>query len=72
MVKVCFEYDEGVREWEVVIEGVVSSTEAIQAFNAVVITIRDAPVHMCQAVPVDDLKYRLDFFVRNDNLKTTT
>lgn len=71
MVKVCFEYDERVRKWEVVVEGAVSPKEAIQAFNAVVITLRDAPLHTYQAEPIDadaDNKFRLDFYLK----ETTT
>ena len=37
-VKVTFEYDEQSRLWEVFVTGASSSEEAIQAFNAVVLT----------------------------------
>lgn len=37
-VKVIFEYDEMLRKWEVLVQGATSELDALQAFNAVVIT----------------------------------
>jgi hypothetical protein len=42
MFEVCFQYDEPSRKWEVVVKGATSSTEALQGFNAVVITASQA------------------------------
>ncbi len=38
MVRVIFEYDEEILKWEPKVEGATDETEAVQAFNAVVIT----------------------------------
>lgn len=46
MVKVTFSYDENCRKWEATISGVEDETEAKQAFNAVLITARQAKVTM--------------------------
>jgi len=44
--KVEFEYDEDSKKWEVYVYGVADSIEAIQAFNAVLITCHYAKPHM--------------------------
>jgi len=40
--KVTFEYDESLKLWEVYVSGVDSSLEALQAFNAVLLTAEEA------------------------------
>ncbi len=42
MFKVIFEYDEASRKWEVFVEGATTALEAVQGFNAVVITAHEA------------------------------
>lgn len=42
VTKVMFEYDEIEHKWAVFVEGVKSETEALQAFNSVVISCEDA------------------------------
>lgn len=39
---VAFEYDEPSQKWEVFVHGATTPLEALQGFNAVVITMRDA------------------------------
>lgn len=41
MVQVIFTYDETARKWEASVEGVEDSTEARQAFAAVVLTVHE-------------------------------
>lgn len=42
MCKVTFIYDESTHKWDVIVSGVESPLEALQAFNAVLLTSRQA------------------------------
>lgn len=42
MFEVCFQYDEPARRWEVIVKGATSALEALQGFNAAIITAQDA------------------------------
>lgn len=42
--KVTFIYDEPTKKWEVIVSGVTTPLEALQAFNAVLLTCRQATV----------------------------
>lgn len=41
MFEICFQYDEPTQKWEVIAKGATSATEALQGFNAVIITSHD-------------------------------
>jgi hypothetical protein len=42
MFEVCFQYDESVKLWEVFVKGAADQLEALQGFNAVILTTRQA------------------------------
>lgn len=40
MFEVCFQYDKQISNWEVIVKGAASEVEAVQGFNAVILTMR--------------------------------
>ena len=57
---VAFEYDESCAGWEVMVSNAANAVEAVQGFNAVVITTRDATPGMHNRAEVQpDGRYKI-------------
>lgn len=69
MVKVSFIYDEVEHKWEVEVSGATSELEALQAFNAVVITAMDAIPRVDCNKATKKSGWKLRNFHRSNGLK---
>lgn len=61
MFEVCFRYDEQMGLWDVFVKGATSELEALQGFNAAIITARNATpvVAANKATMLDNGEYKI-------------
>ncbi len=61
MLTVTFEYDETLGKWEVMVSGAKTELEALQGFNAVIYTCRDATpdIRFNKAILQSDKRYKI-------------
>lgn len=61
MFEVCFQYDEQLSKWDVIVKGAKNAHEALQGFSAVILTTREAsPLIVCNKAELTEANtYRI-------------